>query len=126
MTRQVRLANIMVDCDDAQKLQQFYSKLLGWEQSILYGHRAVRNLDEIVFLFEQIPGYIPPIWTEKAGQQQKQMHFDFQVSDLDEYVNKATSLGAVKAIEQFGENNFVTMIDPAGHPFCLCKMDKRT
>ena len=30
-------------------------------------------------------------------------------------------VGAVKAAEQFGGDDFVTLLDPAGHPFCLCR-----
>ena len=48
------------------------------------------------------------------------MHFDFQVPDVKAAVEYAVSLGAVKASQQFGGDEFVTMIDPAGHPFCLC------
>ena len=48
------------------------------------------------------------------------MHFDFQVPDLQAAVEYAQSLGAIKATAQFGGSEFVTMIDPAGHPFCLC------
>lgn len=49
------------------------------------------------------------------------MHFDFQVDNVAEMVKKAESLGAKKAESQFGGDDFVTMFDPAGHPFCLCR-----
>lgn len=51
------------------------------------------------------------------------MHFDFQVDDVAAAVGKAEALGAVKTEAQFGGNLFVTMLDPAGHPFCLCKKE---
>ena len=60
---------------------------------------------------------------EENGRQQKQMHFDFQVDDVAAAVGKAEALGAVKTEAQFGGNLFVTMLDPAGHPFCLCKKE---
>ena len=53
--------------------------------------------------------------TEKSYQQ-KQMHFDFQVEDVPMMTQKAESLGTLRAGEQFGGNDFITMIDPAGHP----------
>lgn len=62
-----------------------------------------------------------PIWPEENKKQQKQMHFDFQVDNVLEMVEKAKELGAVKAINQYGGDDFVTMLDPSGHPFCLCK-----
>jgi hypothetical protein len=47
------------------------------------------------------------------------MHFDFQVGDLDAAVADAVALGATPAAEQPRENVRV-LLDPAGHPFCLC------
>ena len=63
------------------------------------------------------------LWPEEEGKQQKQMHFDFQVSDVADAVEYAQSIGAIKATSQFGGNEWVTMLDPAGHPFCLCAKD---
>lgn len=121
MTSEVVLGNVMVDCDDERKLQNFYSELLGWEMCELFARPAVRSSSGIVFLFVEEEGYVPPIWPEEAGRQQKQMHFDFQVDDVMEMVKKAELLGAVKSKVQFGGKDYVTMFDPAGHPFCLCK-----
>lgn len=118
---ELSLGNIMVDCDDGIKLQKFYSKLLGWETCVMFTHPAVRSSTGIVFLFAEETDYVRPVWPEKHGMQQKQMHFDFQADNVAEAVKKAEKLGAVKADEQFGGEDFVTMIDPAGHPFCLCR-----
>lgn len=114
------LGNVMVDCADAAGLRRFYGELLGWEQCELYGCPAVRSAGGVVFLFAQEPDYVPPVWPEEPGQQQKQMHFDFQVESVPEAVRRAEALGAVKAKAQFGGEDFTTMLDPAGHPFCLC------
>lgn len=121
MNQEVSLGNVMVDCDDERKLQAFYGELLGWEMCELFARPAVRSANGIVFLFIEEPGYIPPVWPEKDGQQQKQMHFDFQVDDVLMMTQKAEKLGAIRAKEQFGGDDFVTMFDPAGHPFCLCR-----
>lgn len=37
---------------------------------------------------------------------------------------KAIQLGADIASNQFGGTDFITMIDPSGHPFCICKSDE--
>ena len=121
MTAEIVLGNVMVDGPDAQKLQRFYGELLGWEQCVLYGDPAVRSSSGAVFLFSSVPDYVPPVWPEEAGQQQKQMHFDFQVEDVQAAVRRAEALGAVRAKAQFGGEHFTTMLDPAGHPFCLCR-----
>lgn len=123
MANEVLLGNIMVDCGDGRRLQQFYGELLGWEQCELFAKPAVRSAEGIVFLFAEEEGYVPPVWPEEEGQQQKQMHFDFQVKDVAKAVKRAESLGAVKAGAQFGGDVFTTMLDPAGHPFCLCRKD---
>lgn len=121
MQSEVILGNVMVDCRDGLELQRFYGRLLGWEQCRLYGEPAVRSANGIVFLFSSMPDYVPPVWPEEEGRQQKQMHFDFQVEDVQESVLLAEKLGAVRAAAQFGGGEFVTMLDPAGHPFCLCR-----
>ena len=121
MVDEVVLGNVMVDCDDEGKLQRFYGELLGWEMCELFARPAVSSSSGIVFLFIEEKDYVPPVWPEDTGKQQKQMHFDFQVDNVAEMVKKAESLGAKKAESQFGGNDFVTMFDPAGHPFCLCR-----
>ena len=121
MVNEVLLGNVMVDCDDEKKLQKFYGELLGWEMCELFARPAVRSSSGIVFLFIEEKDYVPPVWPEKIGKQQKQMHFAFQVDNVLETVRKAEVLGAKKAENQFGGKDFVTMFDPAGHPFCLCQ-----
>lgn len=65
--------------------------------------------------------YVPPVWPEELDKQQKQMHFNFQTDDLPSAVEEAIGLGATKAAFQYGGEQFVTMLDPEGHPFCLCR-----
>jgi hypothetical protein len=88
----------------------------------MYGSPALSNQNGIVFLFDRADDcdYVRPIWPEQPGCQQKQMHFDFQVDDLRAAVKQAETIGAVKADSQYGGDDFVTMFDPEGHPFCLC------
>ncbi|MEZ3497096.1 MAG: VOC family protein [Lachnospiraceae bacterium] len=117
------LGNVMVDCADEKSLQNFYAELLGWEKATLFARPAVKSPNGIVFLFCEESDYVPPVWPEETGKQQKQMHFDFQVTCVADAVKHAEALGARKAAEQFGGDAFVTMFDPAGHPFCLCRKD---
>jgi len=124
MIKGICLGNIMVDCNDEQGLCEFYHKLLRWEKSKMFGRPALIK-DGIVFLFIEEDDYVPPTWPEEEGKQQKQMHFDFQVANVPEAVKYAQSLGAKKAASQFGGNEWATMIDPAGHPFCLCAQDNK-
>ena len=116
----ITIGNIMIDCKDAQVLCDFYSALLGWQACTVYGLPAVRSKAGEVFLFAQENDYTSPIWPEQTGCQQKQVHIDFQVPNIAFAVAEAVRLGAVKAEAQFGGAEFVTLFDPAGHPFCLC------
>lgn len=119
MTNEVRLADLIIDCPDAQKLSQFYHELLEWKTAELFGNPAVVSENGVMLVFVQEADYVPPVWPEVEGKPQKQVHFDFLVQDLNAVINQAESLGAKKADTQFGGSQFVTMIDPAGHPFCL-------
>jgi hypothetical protein len=47
------------------------------------------------------------------------MHLDVVVDDLDTAEAEVIALGATKAEFQPG-TTFRVMLDPAGHPFCLC------
>lgn len=126
MIQDICLGNVMVDCNDKEKLCEFYHQLLGWEKCVMYDLPAIRSKNGIVFLFIQEDGYVPPVWPEQSGKQQKQMHFDFQVPNIPDAVQYAETLGAVKAKSQYGGDDFVTMIDPAGHPFCLCFQENQS
>ena len=123
MADQIKLADIVVDCPDDQKLCTFYQELLGWSRSEMFGHPAVVSENGVMFLFVQEEDYVAPVWPEEPDKQQKQLHFDFLVPDVAAAVAKAEQLGAIKATAQFGGDHFVTMFDPAGHPLCLCLAD---
>ncbi len=117
----ITLGNIMIDCPDDNALQSFYQNLLGWEPFIYFGLPALRNESGLVIMFSAEEDYCAPVWPEEEGSQQKQMHFDFQCDDLEASLAHAEQLGAHRAEQQFGGDDFITMIDPAGHPFCLCR-----
>jgi Glyoxalase-like domain len=50
------------------------------------------------------------------------MHLDFQVGDLEDALAEALALGTTLADHQ-PQDNVRVLIDPAGHPFCLCRDD---
>lgn len=118
----IRIDDLTIDCDDARKLAAFYADLLGWRATrFAEGVFEVRASEyPMRLLIEQESDYVPPVWPEVPGAQQKQMHLDFTVSDLGAAVARAKALGAVEAAEQFNPQQWVTLLDPAGHPFCLC------
>jgi len=116
------IGDISIDCRNPDLTRDFYHALTGWEKRVMYGCRALIAENGLVILFMQCDfDYIPPVWPEEPGKQQKQMHFNFQVEDLSDAVEEAIKLGATKAAAQYGGDHFITMFDPEGHPFCLCR-----
>ena len=112
---------INIDCRKSEALRDFYANLTEWDQGFHY--TALIDENRMVIHFMGCDGdfdYIPPVWPEEPGKQQKQMHFNFQVDDLSSAVDEAIRLGATKAARQYGSDHFVTLFDTEGHPFCLC------
>ncbi|MDR1464667.1 MAG: VOC family protein [Oscillospiraceae bacterium] len=110
-----------IDCPSTPKLREFYAKLFpAWDQDF---HETALLADNgmVVHFMESDFDYIPPVWPEEPGKQQKQMHFNFQADDLPAAVDEAIRLGATKTAAQYGGAQFVTLLDPEGHPFCLCR-----
>jgi len=123
--KSAKLDCINVDCQVQKKLGEFYAQLTSWDRN-LYGVGALVLDNGMIVCFQgcdadaTMDEYISPVWPEEPGKQQKQMHFNFQVDDLQSAVEEAVRLGATKAAEQYGGEHFVTLIDTEGHPFCLC------
>jgi catechol 2,3-dioxygenase-like lactoylglutathione lyase family enzyme len=121
MIPHITIGDISIDSRNPERLRDFYANLTGWEKRSKYGPELVAD-NGLVILFPDCDfDYIPPVWPEEPGKQQKQMHFNFGVDDLRAAVAEATRLGATKAASQYGGEHFITMLDPEGHPFCLCE-----
>ena len=101
-------------------MARFYSRLLNWEWTHpqANGWSAITSPAGMVIAFQEIEEYKPPVWPWQAGEQGQMLHLDFYVDDLEEAVRHALSLGARLAGEQYFKTSR-TLIDPAGHPFCL-------
>jgi len=122
MIPNLTIGDLTIDCANAERARDFYADLMGWEKATAFGALAVKTSKGMTILFWEpdIP-YVPPVWPEEPGKQQKQMHLDFTVDDVPDTVEKAIRLGATKAAAQYGREGFITMLDTEGHPFCLSK-----
>ena len=113
-----------IEAPDPSDLARFYADLLGWP----IGHEEPGTAilaptpEGPYLVFQQATDYLPPVWPPVAGQQRAMMHLDFQVGDLDEAVGEAVALGATLADHQ-PQDHVRVLLDPAGHPFCLCRDD---
>ena len=116
------LGTIVIDCADHLALADFYSKVSGW--AVDAGSEP--DWAELVspsggptVAFQRVDGeFNPPTWP--GAERPQQFHLDFYVADLDEGERRVLELGATKHEFQPG-TTFRVFLDPAGHPFCLCK-----
>jgi catechol 2,3-dioxygenase-like lactoylglutathione lyase family enzyme len=119
-----RLGSVVVDTDEPARLATFYSDLLGWPIGEAEDDSAwVVGPDGVDIDFQLMINHRPPSWPGPEVPQQ--MHLDFYVDDLASAVSRAEELGARRAGVNPGKH-FVTLLDPSGHPFCLClSLDRR-
>ncbi len=113
-----------IEAPDPSALARFYSELLDWPVTHQEPGTTVLGAPEgsIFMVFQLATDYQAPVWPPAGDQQRPMMHMDFQVGDLESAVTEAVALGAVLAAHQPQENVRV-LLDPAGHPFCLCRDD---
>jgi hypothetical protein len=113
-----RFPSVVLDCPDAAALAGFYGRLLDWKVDLSEGWADIRADYGQCFSFQQVKDYTPPQWPRQDVPQQ--MHIDVMVDDLDAAEAAVLELGATKHEHQPG-TSFRVFLDPAGHPFCLCK-----
>ena len=116
--RVARFGLAVIDTDDPASLAAFYADLLGWPVDDSEDHWVTLvGPDSVELGFQLAVNHRPPTWPRSDIPQQ--MHLDFYVDDLVVAVSHAERLGARPAGVSRGKY-FVTLIDPSGHPFCLC------
>jgi catechol 2,3-dioxygenase-like lactoylglutathione lyase family enzyme len=117
---QVSVLDIAIfDAPDIEKEGRFYAELTGWDvvrqDAERFGLRAP-NGQEIEF--QRAPDHVAPQW---PGQElPQQFHLDLQVADPKAQAERAIALGATHLRDG---DTWITMADPAGHPFDLCQKD---
>ena len=113
-----RYPSIVIDCPDPTELAAFYATMLDWKTEVDDGWVEIRADYGQLISFQKVEGYRPPRWPSQDVPQQ--MHLDVVVEDLDAAEAEVLKLGASKADYQPG-TTFRVFLDPAGHPFCLCR-----
>jgi len=116
-----RWTGVCIDCADAEEMGEFYGRLLGWEVIDRDGRGWILMRDPAGgtdLLFQAERTYRAPVWPEDRDGQDKMLHFEIKVDDLDAAVAHAVALGARVADHQ-PQPRVRVMLDPAGHPFCL-------
>ncbi|MFI8304099.1 VOC family protein [Streptomyces sp. NPDC085927] len=129
MAAVARLRSVVVDCPEPRELARFYAAVGG-------GMPEEEDPDWVVLqipagprlAFQRAPGYSPPDWP-RADHDSQQFHFDFDAGgtweEVDEAEQKVLALGArVLDREDYEKKDFRVYADPAGHPFCLCRIEQ--
>ena len=110
--------SFVMDCPDAGALARFYAEILGWKVEARDDWADIKPEDGTNCIsFQQVENFKAPSWPGQDVPQQ--MHLDVMVRDLDEAEAEVLKLGATKPEHQPG-TTFRVLLDPAGHPFCLC------
>jgi predicted enzyme related to lactoylglutathione lyase len=112
-----RFPSIVIDCPDPDALAAFYGTMLDWKAEVQADWVDIRADYGQCISFQKVEDYTAPKWPSQEVPQQ--MHLDVIVEDLDTAEAEVIALGATKAEYQPG-TTFRVMLDPAGHPFCLC------
>jgi hypothetical protein len=112
-----------IEAPDPAALARFYAALLDWPISFEEPGTTVLAAGEGHFVvFQQASDFMPPVWPPVGGAQRPMLHLDFQVGDLESAVAEALALGASRAATQ-PHAHVRVLLDPVGHPFCLCLDD---
>lgn len=122
----LRHAVVALDCPDAEALARFYGALLGWEVEYSEDEpdwadvRPPGDGTGFHIACQQVDGYRAPQWPD--GQTPQQAHLDFYVDSIAEAEPRVLAAGGARHPHQpGGPDSFVVYLDPAGHPFCLCR-----
>jgi catechol-2,3-dioxygenase len=119
MTVTGRLELVALDAPDIEKLASFYAELAGWE--IIRKDSdwiTVRTGDGQEIAFQLAPDHVAPQWPGQEHPQQ--FHLDLLVDGYEAAAGRAIGLGATRLADG---PTWVTLADPAGHPFDLCQKD---
>jgi catechol-2,3-dioxygenase len=119
MTVTGNLELVAFDVPDVDKVASFYAELAGWEIARKApGWVTLRAGDGQEVAFQEAADHVAPQW---PGQERpQQVHLDLQVEDHQGAAERAVGLGATRLADG---PNWITLADPAGHPFDLCQKD---
>ena len=100
MNSAIRWVAVAIDCADAGPVARFYEQLLGFQISDFDPPRWAQLWDPHGGMHLNIQGeprYTRPVWPEQDGSQQKMLHFEVEVDDVDAAVARAIESGGTEA-----------------------------
>jgi hypothetical protein len=131
-----KLRQVVLDCEDARQLAEFYRQLLGYsyrpgDEPPAPGTPDTKGQDWLVLrdpeggqalAFQQVAQLPEPTWPE--GPRPQMLHLDTTVPtiiDLQVQHQRALALGARLLLDRSDDPDEPLFVyaDPAGHPFCI-------
>ncbi|MGW1003397.1 VOC family protein [Streptomyces sp. NPDC002520] len=124
-----RFRSVVIDCPDPVALASFYAAVVGGTPYVQEDDWVVLEAPGVPRLaFNREAGFRPPAWPREGGDAQ-QFHLDLDAGSTWEEVDAAEArvleLGA-RLLRREADpvtEDFRVFADPAGHPFCLCRID---
>lgn len=113
----LRIAGISFNCADPALLAAFYAEVLGGRALFTNTDSAGVDASGVVLIAQLVSDYVPPTWPGTSV-----VHLDLAAGlDLEASVAFAVASGAKKTTYQ-PDPRWCTLLDPAGHPFCITTM----
>jgi len=119
MTVTARLDLAIFDAADIENAGSFYAELTRWDVVRRDRDRfGLRTPDGQEIEFQRAPDHVAPRWPGQEHPQQ--FHLDLQTDNPQAQAERAVGLGATRLADG---PTWITLADPAGHPFDLCQAD---
>lgn len=114
-----RLELVAFDAADISELAEFYVQLAGWEiVRTVPDWITVQTSDGQQIGFQQVASHRPPQWPGQDLPQQ--FHLDLLIDGHAAAAERAVALGATRLADGA---SWITLADPAGHPFDICQRE---
>ena len=110
------LREIVIDCNDAERVAAFWAEVLGWKvqrsDDFLWMSESGAPFPDLVLVFAPVP-------EKKAGK--NRLHLDVSPVGCDqpEEVARLEALGARRVDVGQGEQPWVVLADPEGNELCV-------
>jgi catechol-2,3-dioxygenase len=113
-----RITALAVDCTDAERLAEFWTKVLGWQIT-------ERDEDAIRIAADPEARFAIDLITVPDGPKQtkNRLHLDVNATDRDQAaeLDRLLALGAVPVDIGQGDVSWHVLADPEGNEFCLLR-----
>ena len=110
------LRELIIDCNDARLVADFWAATLGWKvqanDGVLWMSESGAPFPDFLLVFVTVP-------EKKTGK--NRLHIDVNPvgCERDEEVERLLGLGATRVDVGQGEQPWVVLADPEGNEFCV-------